>query len=103
MVDVAPILSFLARRIVGAPPTVEALGPTGRGTIVKRLREGLILEPQARRELAELGYSPLQADQALVLARLERESDDFADRLTALGEAYNKDIVTIEELKHQLL
>lgn len=102
-VEIGSAISLLSQRIVAAPPSVEPPGPIGAGTIVKRYREGLILEPQARLELASLGYAPLRISQEIIVAQLEREFDDFADRLDAVEQAFNKDIISEAEMKMQVL
>jgi len=102
-VNIGPVLSLIAQRIVAAPPSIDLPGPTGAGTVVKRYREGLILEAQARGELAALGYPPPRIDQEILRARLEREYDDYADRLAILREALAKGSITLEELTVRLL
>ena len=102
-VEVGPIISFLAQRIVLAPSQVDPPSPLARGTPVKRFREGLLTEATFRAEMAALGWSPTDIDRSLVQARLERAFDDFQDRLAALEDAYNKDIITLAELQVQLL
>ena len=102
-VEVGPIISFLALRIVLAPSEVDVPRPTARATPVKRFREGLITEVTFRLELRSLGWTDPEIDRSLVQARLERDFDDFQDRLAALEDAFNKDLITFAEMKAQLL
>lgn len=102
-VEVGPIISFLAQRIVVAPPEVEAPRPTARATPVKRYREGLLTEPAFRAEMMSLGWGAQDIERSLVQAKLERDFDIFQDRLRRLEEAFQKDIITYEEMKSQVL
>lgn len=101
--DIAPLLSLLSQRLVPSPGQVSPPSPIGRGTVVRRFREGFILEVQARAELASLGYAPPDVERALVLAELERQYDITFDRLAVVREAYAKDIISHEDLKALLL
>jgi len=102
-VDIRPALSLVAQRIVLAPPSVAEISPSGKGTPQKRYREGLITEREFGGEMQSLGYSAPAIEQALTQAKLEREFDLFSDKLSALQVAYDKDIITYEQLKSQLL
>jgi len=102
-VDVRQAISLISQRIVLAPPSVSEISPSGKSTPQKRYREGLITEAQFGTEMTSLGYSAPAIEQALRQAKLEREFDLFSDHLDALQVAYDKDIITYEELKSQLL
>lgn len=101
--EIGPVLSFLLQRIVPTPFQVEAPRPTARSTPLKRFREGLSTETTFRAEMAWLGWSAPDIERSLIQARLEREFDDFQDRLNTLEEAYNKDFITFAEMKLQVL
>ena len=103
MAEIGPVLSFLSQRIVAAPPELEAPRPTARSTPVKRFREGLLTETAFRAEMASLGWAALDIERSLVQARLERDFDDFQDRLNILEQAFNKDELTFEEMRFQVL
>lgn len=103
MAEVGPIIAFLSQKIVLAPSQVEVPAPLARGTPVKRFREGLLTEATFRGEMATLGWSPIDIERSLVQAQLERAFDDFQDRLNTLEDAFNKDLVTFEDLKVRLL
>ena len=102
-VEVGPVISFLAQRIVPAPPQVEVPGPTARTTPIKRYREGLLTEASFRAEMASLGWSPTDIDRSLVQARLERDFDNFQDRLAIIKDQFAKDILSFAEMKVQVL
>ncbi len=102
-VDVRQAISLISQRVVLAPPSVAEISPAGKTTPQKRYREGLITEAQFGQEMQSLGYSAPAIAQALKQAKLEREFDNFSDHLDALGVAYDKDVITYEELKVQLL
>jgi len=102
-VNVSKALSLIAQRIIAAPPEVSVPRPFGRGTPVRNFREGISLEPQFRQELASLGYVGTDIDRALTLAVLEHRYDLFTDRLSVVKEAYEKDILSYEEMKFQVL
>lgn len=102
-VNVGPVLSMLAQRIVAAPPELEAPRAAGRAIALTRFREGLTPAAGLRAELTALGYVGGDIDRALVEAALQRDFDIFGDRLRVLGAAFEKDILSYEELKVQLL
>ena len=102
-VNVGPVLSMLAQRIVAAPPELEPPRAAGRAIALTRFREGLTSPLGLRAELAALGYVGGDIDRALVEAALQRDFDIFGDRLRVLQAAFEKDILTYEELKVQLL
>ena len=102
-VNIGPALSLVAQRIVLAPPSISEISPSGKGTPQKRYREGLITEQEFAQEMQSLGYSAPAIEQALTQAKLEREFDLFSDKLSALQVAYDKDIISYEQLKSQLL
>lgn len=102
-VEIGPVISFLAQRIIAAPPEVEVPRAFGRGTPIRRFREGLITEAAFRQELQDLGYPPQEVERALELAALERDYDLFQDRLRVVQEAFEKDIISFEEMKVQVL
>ena len=102
-VDISRALSLISQRIVFVPNQVEVPSPLGRSTAIKRFREGLTTEPLFRQELELLGYGPGEIERAFSLARLERQFDLFEDRLATLREAYEKDIISFAEMKHQVI
>ena len=102
-VEIGPIISFLSQRIILAPPEVEAPKPIPTGVTLRRFREGLLTEAIFRAELASQGRLPVEIDRLLTQALLERAFDDFQDRLNALEEAFNKEVLTFEEFKYQVL
>ena len=66
----------------------EEVRAYGRGTVIRRYKEGLIDDADFRQEMALLGYTAVLIEQTLVLARLERDFDYCMDRLHAAHEAY---------------
>lgn len=99
---IGPILSRIAQRIVVAPPTVDPPSPRGGATSLRRFREGILVEAQLRRELATDGYGPADIERLVNQARLEREFDDFSDRLAVIEDAFNKDRLTDPEMEVQV-
>lgn len=102
-VDISRVLSVISLAIVLAPPEVQAPGPIGRATAVKRYKEGLTNAQSLRAELLLLGYSQSQADQSLTQADLERDYDTWSDRIAALKAAYLDGRVPDEQLLALLL
>lgn len=99
---VGRIISLVAQRVVTAPPEVQETRGVGKAVVIRRYKEGLILEPGAREELITLGYSLSEIEQTLVQARLEREYDIWADKVAALKSAYLKGYVLEGELLTEL-
>lgn len=102
-VDIAPILSLISQRIVAAPSSVDAPTAAGKTICLTRYREALDTELELRANLQRLGYTSPVIDHAVLEAQLARGFDLFSDHLSALREAYNKEIISYPELKTQLL
>lgn len=102
-VDVRQALALISQRIVLAPNQIDVPSPMGRGTVEKRYREGLITEAQLRTEMASLGYIGATIERSLIVARLERQYDNYQDRLTAIETALSNEVLTLAEAKLQLL
>jgi len=68
----------------------EEVRATGRGTAIKRFREGLITEAELEAELRMLGYSPAWIERLKIIARLERDYDFAMTVLRYVKTAYRK-------------
>lgn len=99
---VGPILARIALRIVEAPSQVDVPRPVGGSVSIRRFREGLLEEPGLRLELATDGYGPADIERLVHQAILEREFDDFSDRLSVIEDAYAKDVLTDPEMEVQV-
>jgi len=68
----------------------EEVRAYGRGTAIKRFREGLITEAELEQELRMLGYSPQWIERLKTVARLERDYDFAMTVLRYVKTAYRK-------------
>jgi len=71
----------------------EEVRAYGRGTIIRRYREGMISETEFREEMRMLGYTPPQMERFLTLARLEYDYDFAMDQLRIAQEAYRVGVI----------
>lgn len=97
--QVSAIISLISQRIVLAPPQLEAPRGVGRGTAIKRYKEGLTTGITFRREMESLGYPQAEIDKALVQADLERDYDLFTDRLSSVKSAFAKGVISDAEMQ----
>jgi len=68
----------------------EEVRAYGRGTAIKRFREGLITESELEQELRLMGYSSQWIERLKLVARLERDYDFAMSVLSAAKTAYKK-------------
>jgi len=78
-----------AREDVGTTQE-EEVRAYGRGTVIKRFREGLITEVELEQELKMLGYSDQWIERLKQVARLERDYDFAMTVLSYVKTAYRK-------------
>jgi len=81
-----------AKEEVGATEG-EEVRAYGRGTAIKRFREGMTSEAQLRNELKLLGYSDQWIDRLVVAARLERDYDFAQTVLSYVKTAFRKRLI----------
>jgi len=80
------------RRDVGSTQE-EEVRAYGRGTVIKRYREGVITDAELENELRMLGYSPQWIERLKQVARLERDYDFAMTVLSYVKTAYKKKII----------
>jgi len=71
----------------------EEVRAYGRGTVVRRYREGVITDADLANELQMLGYSPQWIERLKQVARLERDYDFAMTVLSYTKTAYRKRII----------
>ena len=80
----------------------EEIRAYGRGTVIKRYKEGLIDDEEFRQEMELLGYSSALIGQALILARLERDFDYAFEWKRTADSAYLVGVLNDEEYLEEL-
>jgi len=68
----------------------EEVRATGRSTVIRRFKEGIITDVELEEELRLLGYSDAQIQRFKILAYLERDYDIAMTVLSAVKSAYLK-------------
>ncbi len=96
---VGPILSLISQRLVSAPPQISAPKPTGVAQTQRRYALGLIDEAQMLSELAADGVSPADLNRLRYQAVLQRELDNWTDRLAVITASYDKDLISDAEMQ----
>ncbi|MEM2618909.1 MAG: hypothetical protein QW356_05445 [Candidatus Hadarchaeales archaeon] len=80
----------------------EEVRAYGYGVVVRRIREGLVTETEARQELALLGYTPAQAERIITMARLEADLDVTLSQIQATREAFRAGLIEEPQAIEQL-
>ena len=86
---------------VGTTPQ-EEIRAYGRGTVIKRYKEGLIDNMDFRQEMTLLGYSSALIEQAFIIARLERDFDYAFEWKRTADQAYLVGVLNDEEYLEEL-
>lgn len=79
-----------------------SLRASGRGTVLRRFRSGLIGEAQFHAEMLALGYTDLEAQQYLLVARLEADTEYRDELLQAALTAFRRGLITQAQLEDRL-
>ena len=79
------------------------LRAAGRGSVIRRFREGLSLEPQFLEEMASLGYTDREAQRYLVIARLEFDTNWRLDLVQAALTSFRRGRIDLEALGARLV
>ncbi len=102
MPEIEDVLTLLETRLADVKPTVTEAGGLGAGSAVRRFREGYITEAELLAELQALGYPPSRAERYRVQAQIDYDTDLLADMIAAHRTAFQKELITLQQLADEL-